>query len=93
MTEDIRMPAITVDLLPAMLDRLQQIATEQSCSVEDVVRKLLAHAIEMYDTAKTPKEIQRHVESFNPTLARPVIDRARIQAMVDKYKPTGDSHG
>lgn len=87
------MAEIVINLGEPTLKQLQEIAVEQSCSVEDLVRHLLAHAIEMYDTAKTPEEIQRHVESFNPTLPRPVIDRAKIQAMVDKYKPTGGPHG
>lgn len=87
------MSVITIDLSPPMLDRLQQIAAEQSASVDDVVRHLLAHAVKMYDTAKTPEEIQRQGESFKPRSPRPVIDREKIQAMVDKYKPTGGPHG
>ncbi len=47
----------------------------------------------MYDSAKTPEEIQRHVESFKPKSPRPVIDREKIQTMVDKYKPTEGPHG
>jgi len=82
------MPEITVDLVPSLLMRLQEIATESSCSLQKVVQSLLAHAIEIYDTAKTPEEIEKHVESFSPTLPRPVIDRERIQAIVDKYKGT-----
>ena len=80
------MPEITVDLSPSMLVRLEEIAIKSSCSMKDVVGQLLAHAIEMYDVAKTPEEIEKHVESFSPNLPRPVIDRERIQAMVDKYK-------
>ncbi len=82
------MPEITVDLVPSMLVRLQEIAAERSCSLQEVVQSLLAHAIEMYDIAKTPEQIQKHVDSFNPPLPRPVIDREKIQAMVDKYKGT-----
>lgn len=39
------------------------------------------------DTAKTRLDITAQTASFNPTKARPAINRNRNQAMVDKYAP------
>jgi hypothetical protein len=82
------MPEIVIDLEESTLKRLHEIAEANARSIRDVVGHFLRHSIEGYDMAKTPEEIEKHVESFRPTLPRPVIDRERIQAMVDKYKGT-----
>lgn len=81
------MPEVAVDLPPTLFARLQQIAAERSCPVADVVRHFLTVAVGMYGSALMPDEITARVDSFGPKLPRPVIDRARLRAVADRYKP------
>jgi len=89
------MPDITVDLMQPMLDRLQQIADKNSCSVQDVILHFLNYSIKTHDTAKTPEEIKEYLKQFEPSRPRLVIDREQIRAMVAKYAPppSGEANG
>ena len=88
------MPQISLKIDEVLLKRIEEFAAANSCSLEDMVLRMLRHSIEMHDSVTSPEFLRkRQEEEYQKLLARrPKIDRAKFQTMVDDAKAIADKH-
>lgn len=88
------MPQISLNIDEVLLKRIEEFAAANSCSLEEMVLRMLLHSIEMHDSVTSPEYLrkrQEEEEEYQKLLARrPKIDRAKLQAMVDNAKAMAD---